>query len=284
LNRNKVFQALKGACVPVYDEREADNVVNWLLEVGFGFKRHDKRDDIPISEEVLQDWCRRLSSAEPPQYILGMADFYGRELIVNDSVLIPRPETEELVHTIIQNYPKNAPLTILDIGTGSGCIALSLALHFASATVFGLDKSEKALKTANVNAKKYNASNLSFFKCDFLETEPNEILQNCKVRPDIIVSNPPYIAPSEIGTMRKNVTEYEPHLALFAPEENVLVFYKKIAEFSPYILAEGGEVYAELHENHAQECANIFRNEGFRKVEIIRDLQDKERILRAKRN
>ncbi len=275
-----IFEELLRACACVYEQREAENTAKWLTEELFGLRRQDFEREIDADENYIFQIKERIRKAEPPQYIAGVADFYGRKLAVSPHVLIPRPETEEIIFHIKQKYSKKAEMTILDIGTGSGCLALTLAAEFPNFTVFALDVSSDALATAEKNQKLWNLTNVKFIEANFLNLS-DDFFSTYVPHFDLIVSNPPYIGNEEKSHIAKNVLDFEPHLALFAPGDDVLIFYKKTAEIGAKILAPYGEIYAEIHENYAQNCLEIFEKKGF-EAEIIKDLQGKERMICAR--
>jgi release factor glutamine methyltransferase len=226
--------------------------------------------------QSLVDISQRIKQQEPIQYILGEADFLGRKFIVDGSVLIPRPETEELVVLItndLRSKKLNRQFRILDIGTGSGCIPITLALEL-SAEVFAYDISEAALDLAHRNAKSLKA-NVSFSKHDILK---EEIKQHDL---DVIVSNPPYITLREKSAMMKNVVGYEPHLALFVPDDDPLLFYKVIAAKSKKALKSQGYLYVEINEQYAKHVADLFASFGYQDISIFKDLSGKNRIVRC---
>lgn len=256
-----------------YDLNEAENLVNWLLEHHLGLRRVDmmhflEEKDLPIN---LKADFEKLKTGEPIQYILGHGPFYGREFIVTRDTLIPRNETEELVHLIIKENPK-PNLKILDIGTGTGCIPISLALEMNSPEVYALDISEKALEVASENADKLHAK-VRFSKCDILKEIPQvEEL-------DILVSNPPYIPIEEKGQMHHNVLDYEPDLALFVSNEDPLIFYRAISEKGKKLLKPSGKIYFEINERFGNAVADLLETLGYQNVRIIKDLNGKDRMV-----
>ncbi|TDQ14626.1 release factor glutamine methyltransferase [Algoriphagus boseongensis] len=268
-------QKLSLELTPLYDSQEAQNLVEWLLEHHLGLKRMDlfkfmKEEALP---EVLYSDLERLKEGEPIQYILGHCPFYGRDFKVNQHTLIPRNETEELVHLIIKENPKPG-LKILDIGTGTGCIPISLSLEMTSPEVFGLDISEGAIEVAKENALK-NRAQVKFLNCDILKSFPD------LPQLDIIVSNPPYVPQSEKKEMHQNVVEFEPHLALFVPDSDPLVFYRVIAEKSKDLLNPGGKLYFEIYEKAGTEISDLLKNLGFDQIKLHKDLNGKDRIISA---
>ncbi|RYZ18488.1 MAG: peptide chain release factor N(5)-glutamine methyltransferase, partial [Chitinophagaceae bacterium] len=234
---------------------------------------------------------QRLLTHEPVHYVLNKAWFYGMELYVDKAVLIPRPETEELVHWIIndvkasgiavfdQNTLKSdatTKLKILDIGTGSGCIALALKKEIPKAEVWGCDVSEEALNVARRNGSTLDIR-VDFQGINFLD----EVQQKSLPTVNIIVSNPPYIPLKDLATMQPNVVDFEPHTALFVPDNDALIFYKAIAAFAKKRLYTNGTIYLETHEDLGAAVVELFRGEGFASVEIKKDMQGKERMVKV---
>jgi release factor glutamine methyltransferase len=229
----------------------------------------------PTIKNRLDEVVARINRSEPVQYILGESIFYGRIFNVSPSVLIPRPETEELVRLVI-NFVRESSrknYRLLDIGTGSGCIAITLSLELNGIEVFGTDTSAEALVTASTNAQKLNAS-VQFLNHDVLSSKlPFSI--------DIIVSNPPYIGWNEFNTMSKNVVEYEPKLALFVDSENPLLFYKVIVTRAKESLTPNGLLAVEINERFGKEVQRLFLANDFYAVEIIQDAFGKDRIVKG---
>jgi release factor glutamine methyltransferase len=216
----------------------------------------------------------RLKNSEPIQYITGETEFYGMRLAVNQSVLIPRPETEELVEWILAENKTAAAL--LDVGTGSGCIAVALARKNPLFSVTAMDISEAALAVARQNAELNNVE-IVFFE--------NDILTVPKIdkKFDIIVSNPPYIPENEQSAMQKNVTCFEPHLALFAPEDSPLIFYDKIAQFANNQLNVNGKLYFEIHRNFGQQVSELLQKSGFKNIVLKKDISGNERMIKCEK-
>ncbi|MBO4778077.1 MAG: peptide chain release factor N(5)-glutamine methyltransferase [Bacteroidales bacterium] len=237
-----------------------------------------KDDELSDTQKNFFEQClQRLATAEPVQYIRGKADFYDLQFFVNPSVLIPRQETEELVNVILQENRNNTP-KIIDLGTGSGCIAITLAKHLSNAKVSAVDVSEQALQTAKSNALKNDVS-VDFYLGDMQD----EAFMSQFPKFDIIVSNPPYVCHSEKNEMRQNVLHYEPHLALFVEDTNPLQFYRAIARFASEHLAENGTVYCEINETLGEETKQLFESFGFSKCEIRKDLFGKDRIVKVQK-
>lgn len=287
--------------ITVYESQEAKEIVFWLMEFYLGLKKIDVLSDKTFEKQL--DWTEiieRLNSNEPIQYILGETEFFGRRFLVNNSVLIPRPETEELVSFVLKSIvdsPKSmvssqklaigkdvgvsqlfthhfSLFTLLDIGTGSGCIAISLAKELKDSQVFAYDISEKALETAKKNAE-INKVNVNFEKFDILANRNKELPKKF----DVIVSNPPYVTKQEIKRMQQNVLDFEPHLALFVEDNEPLIFYDAIADFAWNNLTINGLVALEINEALGKETAQVFIKKGFSEVEIIKDIHQKERFV-----
>ncbi|HZI01588.1 MAG TPA: peptide chain release factor N(5)-glutamine methyltransferase, partial [Flavisolibacter sp.] len=230
---------------------------------------------------------------EPIQYVLNTAWFYGMKLYVDPSVLIPRPETEELVQWMIDDVKQTgkdvfnkaatdadvtSELKILDIGTGSGCIPLALKNAMPKAEIWGCDISEEALTVARRNGSMLNIR-VDFQGVNILDYPQQRLLPSV----DIIASNPPYIPMSDQASMSPNVLRYEPHLALFVPNDDALLFYKAIAHFGHHRLHEGGSIYLEIHENLAADVVTLFKQEGYNDTAIRKDMQGKERMVRVRK-
>jgi release factor glutamine methyltransferase len=261
-----------------YSDAEIQSITYILLEkiTDFSFPEILINKSKQLSEkqrETLEIFLEKLKNFEPLQYVVGEAEFFGMRFSVNRDVLIPRPETEELVEWILENHTKTQNISILDIGTGSGCIAIALKKHLPDAQVFALDISENALKVAKRNAEKNNVE-INFLKQDIFKFQ----ISNFKF--DLIVSNPPYIPENEKNTISENVLNYEPHTALFVPDNSPLIFYEKIIAFAKENLAENGAVYFETHYNKARDIADLFAQNGFTTTEIRKDLAGKERMVK----
>ena len=227
-----------------------------------------------ISENLdYKSDLQRLVRGEPMQYVVGSAEFYGLRFEVTPSVLIPRPETEELVEKVVSEEKGRGAVKILDIGTGSGAIAVALSRNLPVAEVWAADCSAAALGMARHNAEILNAS-VKFILWDIFNDVPQELPQF-----DIIVSNPPYIPENEKSIMSPIVTAYEPETALFVPDDDPVRFYKRIASLSRTLLASGGRVYAEIHESYPAESAAAFDNGDFRDIEVVKDINGKARFV-----
>ncbi len=269
----------------IYDEAELNEIIFLAFNQVLGFSKTDlsfrTNENINQSDLLKLNFiCKRLLQQEPIQYILGETEFYGLKFKVNPSVLIPRPETEELVDLIIKENKSSTAtgkIKIIDIGTGSGCIAIALKKHLPQAEVYALDISETALTTAQQNAA-LNKLDVRFMQADILAA-PNTQLQALGF--DVIVSNPPYITHTEAAEMETRVKDFEPHSALFVENREPLVFYDKIARFAFKQLNTNGKLYFELNAKYASETKQLIESIGFKQVQLLRDLNNNERILKA---
>ena len=230
--------------------------------------------------DLLKGWLERLEKHEPIQYVLGYAPFLDMKLIVNEQVLIPRPETEELVMMVVNWCNKNLELSenpkIIDLGTGSGCIPIGIKKMLPNAKVTATDLSPGTLEVARENAKKYGLQ-IDFLEQDILSTSPEALPEF-----DVLVSNPPYVLQSDKSDMQKNVVEYEPWMALFPDGDDSLVFYRKIFELFNSKGTAGKGLFLEIHESKGQELMDLARSYGWREMEILKDLQGKDRFMVAK--
>lgn len=240
------------------------------------------RDKMLAEEEKerIHEIVGRLQRMEPIQYVLGTADFFSLLFEVNPSVLIPRPETEELVDRILAETPapRAARIRVLDVGTGSGCIAIALKKHLLCASVTGLDVSDEALQVARRNARRNNVA-VTFLQADILQ--PEEARRAVPVMQDVIVSNPPYVREVEKLSMERNVLEYEPSLALFVPNEDPLLFYRQIARFGRERLKKHGRLYFEINAAYGERTVRLLEAEGYTNVKLYQDLAGRDRIVRA---
>lgn len=262
-----------------YPKEEINAFFYRICEQHLKYKRVDVslHSDTLISPEIYEYFetiIGRLLSYEPIQYILGTTSFFGLEFKVDSNVLIPRPETEELVAWILNQADTEQPLKILDIGTGSGCIAVSLAKQLPNAEVYALDVSPAALEMAHYNAQQ-NAVELNTIEANVLEWNPTDFSF------DIIVSNPPYVRESEKERMAPNVLEHEPHLALFVENDHPLVFYRAIVELSQQGLKKHGRLYFEINEYLGTETKALFSSNDFDTVQLKTDIFGKQRMLCA---
>jgi len=265
---------------PFYCKQEIESISKLIFEKVLGFSRlqmHLNQHETISSANLVQiiEITNRLIRFEPIQYILGETEFYGCKLKVNPAVLIPRPETEELVDWIIKDCHQLNP-AFLDIGTGSGCIPISLMKHIKGASVFGWDISDEALIVARENAS-MNYVEVDFAYADVL----NHIYPATLPKFDIILSNPPYITRSEQHLMHHNVIDYEPHIALFVQDEDPLIFYNEIADLAMNQLKQGGRLYFEINERFGNEITNLLTSKGFKNIILKKDINGKERMIRA---
>ncbi|MCG8327932.1 MAG: peptide chain release factor N(5)-glutamine methyltransferase [Chitinophagales bacterium] len=273
----EAYQYIKGILTPIYGEGEANSITRILMEDAFGYTNPARDGQFPKDKvPLLEAFLKRLEQSEPIQYVLGQADFYGLKFHVNQDVLIPRQETEELVYWILENHPSKQSLNVLDIGTGSGCIPITLKKHRPDWAITGVDVSIGALEIAQQNADR-NGVEVAFRQMDVLGVE------SLSANWDIIVSNPPYIPLDESRLMPKNVLKYEPRLALFVENEDSLLFYRKIADLSLNALSENGRLYFELNEYNAEEVKAMLLEKGYRTVEIQIDINGKQRMISAQR-
>ena len=226
-----------------------------------------------------------MQNQEPIQYVLGKTNFYGLPFLVNTNTLIPRPETEELVEWILQEWKETSSIEILDIGTGSGCIAISLAKNLPNAAIYALDISKEALAITTQNAT-HNNVNATCLQADILTTKNlnHLITQNTthnNVKLDIIVSNPPYVRELEKKEISKNVLENEPHQALFVADDNPLIFYKKIADLAKQHLKKEGMLYVEINQYLGEKTVGMFKEKGFKNIQLKKDLFGNDRMIKA---
>lgn len=266
----------------LYDEREAVNITDWVMEHITGKKRIDRLLDkqamlTTSQKEQLDTILQELATHKPIQYVLGEAWFAGMKFFVNEHVLIPRPETEELVDWIVGESQKSKVKNqkLLDIGTGSGCIPVSLKKLLPELYVSSVDISKDALEIAQKNAAGLHAD-VNFLHFDFL----NEANWDQLPVVDTIVSNPPYIKQSEYGSMSKNVLDFEPSIALFVPDEDALLFYRKIVMFSKTHLSKNGSIFLEINEALGKEVIELYESFGYN-VELRKDMQGKDRMAKA---
>ncbi|MBY8962472.1 peptide chain release factor N(5)-glutamine methyltransferase [Flavobacterium sp. D11R37] len=263
----------------LYDTVEAERFFIITLEElkGWNRSRLALNSDEEMTPDEVRQWdevLQHLKEQKPIQYIFGKAWFYGLEFRVNENTLIPRPETEELVEWIISENKNRQDITILDIGTGSGCIAVSLAKNLPYAKVFALDVSEQALEVAKHNAKA-NGANVTFIKEDILSVEA------LSQQFDIIVSNPPYVRHLEKAEIKDNVLQYEPHLALFVEDDDALLFYRTIAQLGKSSLKQGGMLYFEINQYLGNETVNMLAESHYKDVILKKDMFGNDRMVKA---
>jgi len=270
----------------IYPEEEADQITDWVMENLTGSKKVErmiyKNTSITDKEKLrLQQITERLMQHEPVQYVLNEAWFCGLKFYVDKNVLIPRPETEELVEWIISTpiaiggkFPIDT-LKILDVGSGSGCISIALKRKLRKAEVWSCDISEDALQVAQKNANDLSVD-VNFLHLDFLNKKQREKLSSF----DIVVSNPPYVPERDKEQMQPNVLKYEPAMALFVPDNDALIFYKAIADFGKRHLNKSGTIYIEIHENIGEAVSQLFLSSNY-SIELKKDMQGKERMIKA---
>ncbi|PUB34588.1 release factor glutamine methyltransferase [Elizabethkingia sp. YR214] len=259
----------------LYSESEIQKLFTYLAEEYLQYNSiqlkmyTDQNIDNPQELQFTQA-LEQLKSGKPYQQILGKAYFYGEEFLVNENVLIPRPETEELIKVILDKLPTDKKLKILDIGTGSGCIAITVAKHLKQANVYALDYSEKALEIAKKNATLHNI-NIHFIQQDYLNTDISEVF-------DVIISNPPYIGAEEEVDIENSVKDFEPMMALFAPQNDVLAFYRKIANDTENKLTDNGYVFLEINQKLGPETLELYKNK-LSEVYLLKDISDNDRMI-----
>lgn len=273
---------IKTELAQLYPERDIQNFIFRLFEFVCQMDKQsvwlDKDKKLSSKERIsIEEYVADLKRYRPIQYIIGETEFYGLKFNVREGVLIPRPETEELVELIIKTVKEkrnNRQLSILDIGTGSGCIAVTLKKNLPHASVSALDVSETALDIARENAR-INNTDINFYRKDILR-------ENIPEKWDIIVSNPPYITSSEMSEISENVVEYEPHEALFVPQSDPLLFYKKIADLGLNNLNEDGLLFFETHSLFGKEVLRLLENKGYKDVSLLKDISGNDRIIKAR--
>ena len=274
--RREIFRALTEAGAELYGEAEARQIAEMVLE-SRGVSRNmllvDPNEELqfPDLDSVIND----IRAWRPVQYIIGTAEFAGMDFEVSDAVLIPRPETEELVDWIASEVGDSA--SILDVGTGSGCIAIALSRAVSGSSVWALDISAEALAVARRNGAKY-APDVRFVEGDALSDFSALFAEKF----DIVVSNPPYIPDSDSRLMRHNVTDYEPHTALFVPDNDPLLFYRSIARTALRMLKAEGKLYFEIYESLADEMQRMLRAEGYEEIVVREDFRGKPRMICAR--
>ena len=275
--KNIFFQKLSS----LYDEKEIESFFYIILEKNHQLKRIDLalNPTLAMDDNQLLQWdfiAEELKTQKPIQYILGETFFYGLRFEVDENTLIPRPETEELIALILSNYQieTSGNPKILDIGTGSGCIAIALAKNILNSDVFAIDVSEKALEIAKRNAEN-NKVAVTFLRKNILTTE--DLAQNF----DIIVSNPPYVRKLEKAEINANVLEYEPHLALFVEDDDALIFYKKIANLAKKNLKLNGQLYFEINQYLGKETIELLEKLGFKNIQLCKDIYGNDRMISA---
>lgn len=284
----EAYQLLQSSLAVLYDNRESSNIADLVMEEITGWERSKRiiYNDQPLNDQQAQlykTYRNALLQGKPVQYVLGYAWFNGMRFSVDERVLIPRPETEELVASVQEHCArldkdKDYIIQLLDIGTGSGCIAIALKKLFPHWNVWAMDKSSGALEIAKKNAANLEVQ-VEFREGDILQEAKSDHLPAF----DIIVSNPPYIPKEDITAMHKNVLDHEPHLALFVNNGDPLQFYKAIVDFSAHHLLRGGMLFFETHEHHARDVSRLMEANEFEDVEVKKDMQGKERIVMGRK-
>ncbi len=278
-----IAQSFQKALKELYPDSEIEQLFILAVEHCTKSKRvhyqHLKNEE-PSSEQqiAMQEVLAQLQTGRPIQQILGYAFFYGSIFEVNQDTLIPRPETEELVHLIKQDFKSKQTINCIDIGTGTGCIPISLALHMPQHNYWALDISPAALQVAKRNAQKYQVE-IQFLQFDILEWD---LVFQTDQYFDIIVSNPPYITPAEKKDMHRNVLDFEPHTALFVEDSAPLLFYDYIAEFAKQHLTQGGVLYFEINQYLGQQTVELLSKKGFKTIELHKDINGADRMIKAK--
>ena len=280
------YETLWHRLTGIYDTDEAKAIVRWMLDVRFGLSLTDivcgKIDEMSETEQSeLEAMMQRLEKAEPVQYVVGIAEFCGRTFHVEPGVLIPRPETGELCRWIVEERRREGEYQVLDVGTGSGCIAITLALEMPQAKVTAWDISDDALRIAKKNAEVLGAE-VAFEKRDVLDSSLLTLHSSLPLW-DVIVSNPPYVCEKEAAEMERHVLEHEPYLALFVPDDDPLRFYRAIAEYGVTALKPNGLLYFELNPLYAHETEAMLKKLGYVETEIKQDQFGKQRFLKTKK-
>lgn len=281
-----VFEAFKSGLSNTYDLNEIEsitilsisNVTDLSQAKTKAFPETELADE---QSRGLKEILSQLKTGKPIQYILGATEFYGLPFKVNPSVLIPRPETEELVEWVLSSVGGRqfAVGSLLDIGTGSGCIAISLKKNLPTFNVSGIDISTEALQTAKENAE-LNEVTVDFIQANILNPALSHI-SNLTSQISLIVSNPPYVTLHDKTQMHTNVTDFEPHAALFVPEDDPLIFYKAIADFAKTNLAENGLLFFEINESYGKQIVDLLKDKGFINIELRKDMSGKDRMIKA---
>ena len=292
-----VFDDYKTMLNNIYEKNEVDSITLLLINEVTGiskanikaFPKHELTDD---QAGTLAGYLTKLQTGMPVQYVSGKTEFYGLSFLVNSSVLIPRPETEELVEWVIEAIDSEqravdsgqlSVRNILDIGTGSGCIAISLKKHLPDFTVSAIDISPEAINTARLNAK-VNHVDIEFIEADILNFKLWSPISHPKSQISLIVSNPPYVTPTDKSQMHNNVINFEPHSALFVPEDDPLLFYKAIADFAQRNLEENGLLFLEINESYGKQTVEMLSLKGFKYIELRQDLSGRDRMIKAAKN
>lgn len=281
-NSSDLLRKITDELEPLYGRNEARSISFILIENIFGWYKTyiiageplDSFSDAIFAK--LESYVARLKNFEPIQYIIGEALFYGRKYMVDRTVLVPRPETEELVSLIVSQHKAKSEIKILDVGTGSGCIAITLDKELPPCEVYAMDVDKDALNTARKNAMIHN-SNVMFVQDDIFNFQPSYPMF------DVVVSNPPYVTDSEKGLMNRNVLDFEPSIALFVPDNDPVRYYTAVAHFCEFYLAPEGKLYFEINERLASKVMDILKARNYEEVFLFKDFNNKNRIVSAKK-
>ena len=278
---NQAVLSINKTLTDIYSQKEILSLINIIFEDILKIEKINiliEKDFLlsPKQKDLLSSAIKDLKRHKPIQYIIGKTEFYGLFFFVDKNVLIPRPETEELVELFLKNENPNKKQKIIDIATGSGCICVSIAKN-SDASIFATDVSKEALYIAEKNAKN-NFVDISFFEHNILKEHALSI-KTKKIMFDYIISNPPYVRKKEADLMKKNVLDYEPHLALFVEDDNALIFYEAIAKFAENSLKNRGKIYLEVNEYIARQTAELFEKKNFFNVKIENDIFNKKRFI-----
>lgn len=283
-----VIKFYKKELVDIYTESELQNIISWIFEKQLKLNSSQiiSNSSIRVNQSdliLLEQMCYQLKEHNPIQYVLGEAEFYHLKFKVNQNVLIPRPETEELVDIIIKEFKTQHSLNILDVGTGSACIPISIKKNIPTANVYGLDVSDAALGVAKYNAIQ-NKIDIKLFKADVLAENVTEIIlnQTKNQKIDVLISNPPYVLASEKEGLHNRVKNYEPHLALFVDDADPILFYRKIALLAKNILSDKGVLYFECHTDYAEAVYQLLIEMDFVQVHLLKDMAGLNRFVSAK--
>ncbi|MDR0363963.1 MAG: peptide chain release factor N(5)-glutamine methyltransferase [Bacteroidales bacterium] len=266
----------------LYPQKEANAIIWLLMDDLFEINRFAlaSNPDLRLSESellLIHKACKKILQNIPVQYVTGKSEFFGLQFKVNESVLIPRPETEQLAQIIFKELPLQ-PVRILDIGVGSGAIVVSLKKNRPDCILYGCDISSTALETARENAR-IHETDIHFFECDILSNAAVKLIPDV----DVIVSNPPYVCQSEKALMRSNVLQNEPHDALFVPDDNPLLFYKTITGVASERLSSEGKLFFEINERFGEEVAGVLQKYSFTNISILKDFNDKDRFVKGEK-
>ena len=276
------YHEFKLTLAPLYGVQEADAIASMALTELTGYSKAKLKAFVndPLNEAQQQrahKVLKELATGKPVQYVLGYAHFYGLDFKVSSAVLIPRPETEELVQWILETMEGSQPQTVLDIGTGSGCIPIAIKTEQPNSKLFAIDISRDALAVAQANAE-MNKVVVKYVNADILDLHADEIINQTY---HIIVSNPPYVTETDKLQMHTNVTDFEPHTALFVSDTNPLIFYKVITDFASEHLFPGGYLFFEINESYGAATLDILVRKGFVNAELRQDMIGKDRMIRA---